>query len=192
MKLACLVETRPASGNGKRGAAGRHRCSTTTIASTTTAPGRRTISRTSTSSWPEAETPCFSWTTFCWRRSRAWRPFAGRSTKRRRKTWKPGEGHPGRLGRVAPADGRGPDRRRRLQRARERRCWTAWRTAASAAGKDRAAGSRRKDAGRRPWNYEPAIAAETDNTVLELLDRVLNTGVVLVRRHHRSPWPTSS
>jgi hypothetical protein len=26
---------------------------------------------------------------------------------------------------------------------------------------------------------EPAIAAETDNTVLELLDRVLNTGVVL-------------
>ena len=28
--------------------------------------------------------------------------------------------------------------------------------------------------------YEPALAEETDNTVLELLDRVLNTGVVLV------------
>jgi len=28
--------------------------------------------------------------------------------------------------------------------------------------------------------YEPALAEETDNTVLELLDRVLNAGVVLV------------
>jgi hypothetical protein len=28
--------------------------------------------------------------------------------------------------------------------------------------------------------YEPVLADETDNTVLELLDRVLNTGVVLV------------
>jgi len=28
--------------------------------------------------------------------------------------------------------------------------------------------------------YEPVLAGETDNTVLELLDRVLNTGVVLV------------
>jgi hypothetical protein len=27
---------------------------------------------------------------------------------------------------------------------------------------------------------EPVLAGETDNTVLELLDRVLNTGVVLV------------
>jgi hypothetical protein len=28
-------------------------------------------------------------------------------------------------------------------------------------------------------DHEPAAAGETDNTVLELLDRVLNTGVVL-------------
>ena len=28
--------------------------------------------------------------------------------------------------------------------------------------------------------YEPVLADETDNSVLELLDRVLNTGVVLV------------
>lgn len=28
--------------------------------------------------------------------------------------------------------------------------------------------------------YEPVLSVETDNTVLELLDRVLNTGVVLV------------
>jgi hypothetical protein len=28
--------------------------------------------------------------------------------------------------------------------------------------------------------YEPALTAETDNTVLELLDRVLNAGVVLL------------
>ena len=28
--------------------------------------------------------------------------------------------------------------------------------------------------------YEPVLTGETDNTVLELLDRVLNTGVVLV------------
>ena len=29
-------------------------------------------------------------------------------------------------------------------------------------------------------DHEPALREETDNTVLELLDRVLNTGVVLV------------
>ncbi len=29
-------------------------------------------------------------------------------------------------------------------------------------------------------HYEPALSRQTDNTVLELLDRVLNTGVVLV------------
>ena len=28
--------------------------------------------------------------------------------------------------------------------------------------------------------YEPVLTGETDNSVLELLDRVLNTGVVLV------------
>jgi hypothetical protein len=28
--------------------------------------------------------------------------------------------------------------------------------------------------------YEPVLTGETDNTVLELLDRVLNTGVVVV------------
>jgi hypothetical protein len=28
--------------------------------------------------------------------------------------------------------------------------------------------------------FQPAVIEETDNTVLELLDRVLNTGVVLV------------
>jgi hypothetical protein len=29
-------------------------------------------------------------------------------------------------------------------------------------------------------DYEPVLPRETDNTILELLDRVLNTGVVLV------------
>jgi hypothetical protein len=29
-------------------------------------------------------------------------------------------------------------------------------------------------------DYEPALTEETENTVLELLDRVLNTGVVLL------------
>ena len=51
-------------------------------------------------------------------------------------------------------------------------------------------------AGRRPCSMNLALAAEmspaaeTDDTVLELLDRVLNTGVVLARRrdHHRGRY----
>jgi hypothetical protein len=38
----------------------------------------------------------------------------------------------------------------------------------------------RKEAGSKIMDYEPVLTGETDNTVLELLDRVLNTGVVLV------------
>ena len=63
-------------------------------------------------------------------------------------------------------------------------CWTAWRPARKRGTRTGRRPARRQPGG-RPWSMTPA-AGQPDDSVLELLDRVLNTGSFGRRdRHHR-------
>ena len=180
LKLACLVE-KDRQAEWEEGVRFRPCSSTTTTASTTTAPGRLTTLRTWIwrLSYVGNGTPCFSWTTF------SCAPIKGLAVMCRKVHDAAQEDLEQQekdilatlaelhqlmdAGRIGDEDFnvRECDLLDRLEACQKTR------------GTDRRPPAR-WEYRRTTMEHEPVAGGETDNSVLELLDRVLNTGVVLV------------